>query len=232
MRQLTLVLLLILLLTPTANAEHGPFAEFQEIYLKAFERIISDDHGADRDFSVSMTIQPNRPLVPMPEHLWTQLAIQLTKKSVDLSRYVPANEVVWVKQDANFVRKVTGEAVWVYTIDGIQWRGSNRLYVLVEMTHGVLAGAGSTLIMARRNGKWKVLAEMDEWIATIHHGVGTPRNTMARDIADDENLHVFPGNNGPQGIAGPSQNEGVSEQRRDGERGSRATVLLGRRSHF
>lgn len=172
----------------TLHAEQSAFSEFADIYVAAFERVIADHTNTDRIFAVSMTIQDDERLVPLPDGLWKRVVKRLEARSIDLSHNVPVEDVLWVKDDMKFIHKTSHEDVWVATIGGIQWRGSNRLYVPVSVVHHVLSSAGSTLVMQQRSGEWTVAFEENEWISAADQD-GSIRPGATVDYVTDTELH-------------------------------------------
>ena len=154
---------------PTRAGE-SIFTEFEEVYLAVFADTVHDHKDADRVLSVAMAVKDDVGFVPMPESLWKRLKLILAEKQVDVSRFVPADRIVWVKSDSKFVDKVSGKDAWIYYIDGITWHGADRLYVSESMSHGNLAGGGSTLVLSKKDGRWTIVDRTEEWISETQGG--------------------------------------------------------------
>ena len=117
-----------------------------------------------------MAVKDDVNFVPMPEGLWKRLKLILAEKQVDVSRFVPADRIVWVQADSKFVDKVTGKDAWIYSIGGVTWHGTDRLYVSESMSHGSLAGGGSTLVLSKKDGRWTIVERTEEWLSETQGG--------------------------------------------------------------
>lgn len=160
-------LLLIIAITcpATARAADDIFTELEEIYLVVFANTVRDHKRADRVLSVAMDTENDVKLISMPDRMWKRLKPLLEAKQVDVSRIVPADQIVWVKADSKFVDKLSGKDAWVYSIAGITWHGTDRLYVSEYVSHGDLAGGGSTLVLIKKNGKWDIVGKTVDWVS-------------------------------------------------------------------
>ena len=162
-----LLLMVAMTCSTTACAGENIFAELEEIYLVVFAGTVRDHERADRVLSVAMAIEDDVKPISMPDRIWKRLKSILEARQVNVSRIVPADQVVWVKADSKFVDKVSGKDAWVYSIAGITWHGTDRLYVSEYVTHGNLAGGGSTLLLIKKNGKWEIVGKTEDWVSQM-----------------------------------------------------------------
>ena len=135
--------------------------------------------------SVAMCIEDDDKPIPMPDRIWKRLKSMLVARQVDLSQFVPVDQIKWMEADSMFVDKRSGKDAWVYTIDRITWRGTDRLYVSESVCHGNLAAGGSTLVLVKENGKWRIVGKTKEWVSKAD---GEPsraaRSAVARGRGD------------------------------------------------
>ncbi len=154
---------------PTRAGENI-FSELEEVYLAVFADTVRDHKDADRVLSVAMAVKDDVNFVPMPEGLWKRLKLILDEKQVDVSRFVPTDRIIWVKADSKFVDRVSGKDAWIYSIDRITWHGTDRLYVSESVSHGNLAGGGSTLVLSKEDGRWAIVDRTEEWVSETQGG--------------------------------------------------------------
>lgn len=168
----------------TTRAGEKIFTELEEVYLSVFADIVDDHKDADRVLSVAMAVKNDINFVPMPEGLWRRLKLILDERKVDVSRFVPADRIVWVKADSKFVDKVSGKDAWIYFIGGITWHGTDRLYVSESVTHGNLAGGGSTLVLSKKDGRWAIVDRTEEWVSETQGG--SKRRVVGATVGSDQ----------------------------------------------
>ena len=106
--------------------------------------------------------------VPMPERLWKRLVPILRSKGIDASKFVSADEVMWKEKELPFTHTKSKKKPWVYSVLSINWHGDNSLYVSHFVSHGALAGGGSTLVLQKRQNKWCIIDRVQCWVS--EHG--------------------------------------------------------------
>lgn len=168
MRQVIL-LLVFGFVRPSFGAENDDFfRELEEVYLAVFADVIDDDEGNNRVFCVAMGLNSGGDPVRMPKRLWKRLVRILRSKGVDVSEFVPADEVIWNEKKMQFTHTASEKEPWVYSVLGIDWHGGNCLHVSQCKSHGALTAGGSTLVLAKRRNKWVVIDRVRSWLS--EHG--------------------------------------------------------------
>ena len=171
----------------STQASEDIFAEIEEVYLAVFADRVHDHEQADRVLTVAMAIiNDDRSPVPMPDRLWKRLKTTLEAKRVDVSKFVSADQIVWKKEESQFVDKVSGKEAWVYTISGIVWYGSDRLYVSEYMRHGELSGGGSTLELRKKSGTWTIVDRTEEWVAESTKWSRSPVSATGKERVESD----------------------------------------------
>lgn len=150
---------------PSAAKPERILVDLEEIYLRAFETFVRDHGDLDRVLCVAMATPERTGPVKMPDRMWQQLAAKLQAKGVNLSRFVPADQIEWQEKGMQFVQKTTGKDAWVHSINAVKWYGTNRLYVPISVSHGNLAGGGETFVFEKANGKWIIVDRIDNWVS-------------------------------------------------------------------
>ncbi|MHB0961545.1 MAG: hypothetical protein ACYC0X_26505 [Pirellulaceae bacterium] len=162
MRATLLSVILLVPFSSTARADDAIFADIEEIYASAVERIVQEHKRDDRHLAITFADIDRHDGAATDKPLWSRLKKRLTAEGIDPERHlVSGDEVIFQEENLRFIEKSTDRIVWVYQITGFEWHGSDRVAICREVCRDTIdyAFEPPSLVFAHRAGKWQLVDE-------------------------------------------------------------------------
>jgi hypothetical protein len=137
------------------------FTDLRDAYLVVLEESVRPSSGP---FSVSLAAKKGVLAYPsLPDALWKELSVRLTKQGKDVAGYVKAQEITWKKGEV--IHRPTGRRAVIFHVIELKWLGDQRLLITHCRTTGSLSAHGYTTVLEKNGRGWHIVDRIDSFFA-------------------------------------------------------------------
>ncbi|MHC1763782.1 MAG: hypothetical protein AB9869_05665 [Verrucomicrobiia bacterium] len=160
-----LIHILLVLLSAAPLSASTFFADLEEAHFTVLESAVRQEPHNTNAWSIALAQDrlPPGAFYPLPESTWAKLRERLAAKRVNVSTYVPCQTLE--VRDGRVVTRSGRRPATIYSITGVQWRGTNRLLISLQCTQGALSARGWTAILELKDGKWTIVQTTGGWVS-------------------------------------------------------------------